>query len=289
MIRHCLVLAALLVSTSAALAGTATVPPETTIDTDPGHYPATFEPARVTFEGETAAGTGRNALLQKASSHGLRRYDCGSIESAAFRPLPADAVLPTALDTTSRELWILRQCGTRRGYVVAVRSVRGEPPLTHIWAAGPVAPDGTVAPLPSTSSVTDASVRYEYDRTRIRSGTEYHVCHILVPTREQAQAALDRIHAGESFDAIAVQVSVDTGSASRGGDLAWASDHVYIGPFAQALRGLAPHGLTPAPVQTIFGWHVIEVLGVREAPFPRFDEVKEKIAASMRREITDGI
>lgn len=261
------------------------------LDTDPANFPAVDDMRRVPFGGETAVSSidTRKDLLLKARNNTMGKDDCMSVESATVRPLPADFTLPLARETSSRELWILRQCGSRRGYVVTVRKIDGESPAIHIWAAGPVSLDDTVAPLPTVASVSDERVRAEYERAKARYATEYLVRHILVASHEAAQSALDRIHAGESFATIAAQVSTDTGSANNGGDLGWAYAHTYIGPFATTVRSLAPHGLAPAPVQTQFGWHVIEVIDTRAKPFPTFGEVKDKIAASMRKEVTDGL
>ena len=45
---------------------------------------------------------------------------------------------------------------------------------------------------------------------------------------------------------------------------------------------LAPRGLSAAPVKTQFGWHVIEVTGVRPKVLPSYEEVHDKIAESLR-------
>ena len=40
-------------------------------------------------------------------------------------------------------------------------------------------------------------------------------------------------------------------------------------------------GETSEPVRSQFGWHIIRLEDTREAQFPAFDEVKERIAQQM--------
>jgi hypothetical protein len=275
MLRHLLPLAAALALAAPARA-----------DRTPADYPGVKDLGAVPFDGDTAVVVlaQRKALLNKAVREGVMEEDCLSVEAVAVRALPAAYALPAAArDADARELWVLRQCGTQRGYVVTVGAA------VHIWPAGRVAADGSVAPLPTADSITPAKIQAQYDRVKARLGTEYHVRHILVATQAQAQAALDRIRAGEPFATVAAQVSIDTGSARKGGDLAWANDHAYVGPFAQALRDLAPRGLSPQPVRTAFGWHVIEVLDARPVRMPAFDDVVDKIAEAMRAKVDNGL
>lgn len=88
--------------------------------------------------------------------------------------------------------------------------------------------------------------------------------HILVATQEEAQRAIDAINAGESFAAVAAAVSTD-GSAASGGELGWSQPSRYVEEFADAVTD-APVGEIVGPVQTQFGFHVIQVTGREERP-----------------------
>ncbi len=94
-----------------------------------------------------------------------------------------------------------------------------------------------------------------------------HARHILIKineltseddAREQIVALKTRIDSGENFAEIAKQHSED-GSASSGGDLGWLSPGNTVAPFEQAMDRLLP-GQISDPVQTQFGWHLIQVL-----------------------------
>ncbi|MBW8892069.1 MAG: peptidylprolyl isomerase, partial [Burkholderiales bacterium] len=137
-------------------------------------------------------------------------------------------------------------------------------------------------------AVTEAQVRAEYDRFVALGPTEYRVRHLLVQTREQADAALARIRGGEPFEAVAAAVSVDTGSRAKGGDLGWSLPVYFAPPFADAVKRLAPRGISEAPVQTQFGWHVIEVSEVRPRAVPPFEQVKARIQEALERRAAQG-
>ena len=57
--------------------------------------------------------------------------------------------------------------------------------------------------------------------------------------------------------------SDDPGTATRGGDLDWNSAGTFVPEFEDAMNALAIGELSE-PVQTAFGYHLIEVLGRRQ-------------------------
>lgn len=82
--------------------------------------------------------------------------------------------------------------------------------------------------------------------------------HILVATESAAQDVLQALQAGESFAELARSVSTDTGSGASGGELGWSPLLDYVKPFADAVRD-AEIGAFIGPVQTQFGYHIIQV------------------------------
>lgn len=68
-----------------------------------------------------------------------------------------------------------------------------------------------------------------------------------------------RILAGEDFAALAAEYSDDFGSAQNGGDLGWFGRGMMVAPFEEAAFSLAV-GEVSEPVQTDFGYHLIEVV-----------------------------
>jgi peptidyl-prolyl cis-trans isomerase C len=126
------------------------------------------------------------------------------------------------------------------------------------------------------SAVTDAAMKKVYDDAAkdFKPQEEIHARHILVATKEEAEAALKRIKAGEDFAKVAKEVSKDPGS--EGGDLGWFTKDRMIPEFAEAAFKLQV-GQVSDPVKTQFGWHIIKVEGKRMTSFPPFEQVKEQI------------
>ena len=90
--------------------------------------------------------------------------------------------------------------------------------------------------------------------------------HILVATEEEAKAALDRINNGEEWGAVAAEVSTDTSNASNAGDLGWFTQGTMVQAFNDAAFSQEV-GTISEPVQTDFGWHLIQVIAHEEHPF----------------------
>ena len=89
--------------------------------------------------------------------------------------------------------------------------------------------------------------------------------HILVETEAEANDVLARLEAGEDFAAVAQDVSIDTVSAAQGGALEPAVPETYVGPFADAVRD-AEVGVLIGPVQSEYGYHIIEVTERSDQP-----------------------
>ncbi len=86
-----------------------------------------------------------------------------------------------------------------------------------------------------------------------------HARHILVATEEEAKEVFERLAAGEDFADLAAELSTDPGSAAQGGDLGFVPRGRFVAPVDEAVFTL-PIGEISEPVQTDFGWHIIEVL-----------------------------
>jgi peptidyl-prolyl cis-trans isomerase C len=124
---------------------------------------------------------------------------------------------------------------------------------------------------------SDADLHAEYD-TAVGSldKTEYHARHILVPTKDQAEALIKKIKGGAKFEDVAKANSID-GSKTNGGDLGWFTAARMVKPFSDAVKGLKKGEMTQEPVQTQFGWHIIQLEDTREVTPPPFDQVKDQL------------
>jgi parvulin-like peptidyl-prolyl isomerase len=85
--------------------------------------------------------------------------------------------------------------------------------------------------------------------------------HILVDTAEEADEVFALLRDGADFAELATERSQDPGSGSRGGDLGPQQRGVFVPPFDEAVWA-ARVGVVLAPVESQFGFHVIEVTSI---------------------------
>lgn len=89
--------------------------------------------------------------------------------------------------------------------------------------------------------------------------------HILVASEVEAQSIVESLRNGADFGDLASKRSTDTGSGAQGGDLGWFGKGAMVAPFEEAAFALKV-GEISEPVQSDFGWHVIQVIGREERP-----------------------
>jgi peptidyl-prolyl cis-trans isomerase D len=99
----------------------------------------------------------------------------------------------------------------------------------------------------------------------VSSATYVNIRHILLETEEEANQVLTALNSGESFALLAQAHSVDTGSGQRGGELGWQPLAYFVAPFGEAAETAAIDAIV-GPIQTDFGWHIIQVRGRESRP-----------------------
>lgn len=104
-------------------------------------------------------------------------------------------------------------------------------------------------------------------------GTEFNLSHILLRAPEaaspeqlqqlaaKAAQVRERIMAGESFSAIAAEVS-NAPDALQGGSLGWREPKAIPGLFVQALQGMKPGDVSPV-LRSSAGFHLLKLNEVR--------------------------
>jgi len=131
--------------------------------------------------------------------------------------------------------------------------------------------------------------QFEAQKARFITPEEREVSHILIqvpPTaseaeietaRQTAEDLAERARAGEDFATLAREYSQDKGSAESGGDLGWVEPGVMVQAFEKAMYELTMDAPISDPVQTGFGWHVIELRGIRESQGMSFEEARDTL------------
>ena len=138
-----------------------------------------------------------------------------------------------------------------------------------------------------SNPVSDAALHKEYDAIKAQMGDkEYKVRHILVEKEDEAKEIIAALQKGEKFEKLAER-SKDPGSKANGGDLDWNAPGNFVKPFSDAMVKLPKGKFTTVPVQTQFGWHVIEVDDIRDAKIPSFEEVKPQLSQRLQGQALD--
>lgn len=147
--------------------------------------------------------------------------------------------------------------------------------------------------------VTEAEARAYYDAHLAQYTTpqERRASHILITVpadatpaqqaaaKAKAEAIAKQVRADPSqFAALARKDSQDPGSAANGGDLGWFTRDAMVKPFADAVFDAKKVGEILGPVRSQFGWHIIELTGIKPGKQQTFAEVKAQIEALLARQ-----
>lgn len=125
--------------------------------------------------------------------------------------------------------------------------------------------------------VGEDELRAAYEeRTSGTEGTEYKARHILLEEKEQAEDMIRQLDEGADFAELAENNSTGP-TKSRGGDLGWFSAEQMVEPFMNEVKALEPGDYTGEPVETQYGWHVIQLDETRAAQKPAFEEMEREL------------
>ena len=136
--------------------------------------------------------------------------------------------------------------------------------------------------------MTEAAVQAAYDA---RYGAapavrEVRASHILVSEEAKAKELRAQIDAGADFAELAREHGTD-GTRNTGGDLGFFTRDVMVAPFAEAAFAMAV-GEISQPVQTQFGWHLIQLTDSRDQPKPTLEQVRDELQQDLSGEIVQA-
>ncbi|WP_292239215.1 peptidylprolyl isomerase, partial [Mesorhizobium sp.] len=145
---------------------------------------------------------------------------------------------------------------------------------------------GEVVEKEVVDKVTDADIRARYDQEIANTPpvNEIHARHILVKTKEEAEAIIKQLDGGADFQKLANEHTSDPSGKSNGGDLGWFGPGQMVPEFDKAAFALDVGKYSKEPVQSQFGWHVIKVEDKRAKQPPAFDDVKDQAKQAVIRD-----
>lgn len=145
--------------------------------------------------------------------------------------------------------------------------------------------------LSANLSVSESKVKEFYDKntTQFSHPEQVRASHILIMAerakmadkarlakKDQAEAILKRVKAGEDFAKLAKENSEDPGSKMNGGDLGFFDEKTMVTNFSKAAFGMKPGGVSDV-VETEYGYHIIKTTDRRPAGKEPYETVKDQI------------
>lgn len=129
--------------------------------------------------------------------------------------------------------------------------------------------------------VSDEEIEKYYERMK----TEIEARHILVEDEETAKEMKDKLEKGEDFAKLAEENSTDEASAAEGGNLGFFTVGSMLPEFEDAAFSMDVDEISD-PVQSDFGFHIIEVTDKKEVEedIGSLEDNKSEI----RRNIVEG-
>lgn len=133
--------------------------------------------------------------------------------------------------------------------------------------------------------ITDEALRARHERELAGRAPEEEVRarHILVGSEQDARAILAELQRGGNFEELARRRSTDP-AGRNGGDLGFFRRSDMVAEFSNAAFALQPGQVSPAPVRTQFGWHLIRLEERRMSRGPSFEDMRDTLRQSLIEE-----
>ncbi len=136
---------------------------------------------------------------------------------------------------------------------------------------------------------------YDSHKAQYHSPAQRRASHILIavaPDATPAQVAKAKAEAESIaaqvrkdpslFGELARKDSQDPGTAAAGGDLGWFTEDAMVKPVAAAVFQMGKVGDIAGPVRSQYGFHIIELTGIRPAQDKTLAQVKPQIDQALR-------
>jgi peptidyl-prolyl cis-trans isomerase D len=154
--------------------------------------------------------------------------------------------------------------------------------------------------LASEVQVSESDVHDQYEAEvasgRFQKPEEREARHILLKVegqdesavRAKAEALVARARAGEDFAKLASENSQDDSTAKDGGELGWITRDMMVTSFSDALWSMQPNTISD-PVRSDFGFHIIELEGIRGGETQSYEEVHDALLEELKQKQADSL
>lgn len=132
-------------------------------------------------------------------------------------------------------------------------------------------------------SAEDISTYYEENKETFAKPEQVEASHILVEDEATAIDIKKQIDEGKDFGELAAQYSIDTSNAQNGGNLGCFGRGRMVEEFETAAFSMKI-GDVSDPVQTEFGYHIINVTNRQEAQQPSLEDSRAEIEEALKNE-----
>lgn len=137
---------------------------------------------------------------------------------------------------------------------------------------------------------TDDALKARYDELKQQEGFSYeevHARHILLATEEDAKAVIAELDGGADFEQLAKDKSTGP-SGPQGGDLGYFQKDAMVPEFGDAAFTMDVGSISPEPIKTQFGFHVIKLEDKRKVE-PSFEESEPQLRQEVARDIVTAL
>ena len=153
------------------------------------------------------------------------------------------------------------------------------------------------AAVAETIEISEQAINEHYldSQSRYVQDEQRQARHILILFNDDEDAAetvaldlLARINAGESFEELATEYSMDGGTAAAGGDLGLLAQTQLPGELGSAIFTMQQGDVT-GPISSDFGFHLVRLdLIAEQGPLP-LEQVRGELLAELRNRETEGL
>jgi len=129
--------------------------------------------------------------------------------------------------------------------------------------------------------VTEADLREFYKML------EYQIrcSHILLDSSTTAQELFERLKAGEPFDQLAYDFSIDPSAKRNRGDLGYFTWGTMVDEFAEVAFAMEPGEIAP-PFESPFGWHIVKMTDKKPNEVRRsFEAMRDDVEQQLRQKL----